>query len=152
MICREQESFDYCVENCGQAIIYTADDMAFLFDKLQLVGKPSEVQLNFNRYKLLLKRMKRFIRSTLYSFKNLKSSDELNAFRLDCEKTGIKIPINNIDISQVYSLDAMTEEAIQDSVRSMLNFIEGFKRINTNRLHVAILATLLGKQVHLYDN
>jgi exopolysaccharide biosynthesis predicted pyruvyltransferase EpsI len=34
----------------------------------------------------------------------------------------------------------------------MINFLEEYKVVNTDRLHVAILASLLGKEVNFYPN
>lgn len=77
---------------------------------------------------------------------------ELNAFRLDKEKTSIEIPKNNIDISATIKRSITdVEVANRVSVR-FLNFIRGFDTVRTNRLHVAIGGSLLGKKVGLYPN
>lgn len=38
----------------------------------------------------------------------------------------------------------------RNSTRCMINFLEEYKVVNTDRLHVAILASLLGKEVNFY--
>lgn len=40
----------------------------------------------------------------------------------------------------------------RNSTRCMINFLEEYKVVNTDRLHVAILASLLGKEVNFYPN
>lgn len=68
----------------------------------------------------------------------------LNAFRSDCESKFKFVPEPNSDISyNGYATKPLNE---------FLNTISQFEQINTDRLHVAITAVLLGKKVNLYPN
>ncbi len=67
-----------------------------------------------------------------------------NAFRSDKESILYSLPESNIDIS--YNGYA------QKPLDELINILRKYVRINTDRLHVAICATLLGKQVKLFPN
>lgn len=79
------------------------------------------------------------------SFKQDKKGEgTLNAFRSDCESVLKFIPESNIDISyNGYATKPLNE---------FLDAITKFEQINTDRLHVAITAVLLGKRVNLFPN
>ena len=68
----------------------------------------------------------------------------LNAFRSDKESVLNKLPESNNDVSY----NGYAQKPLDDLV-SMLG---KYNQINTDRLHVAICATLLGKQVKLFPN
>jgi exopolysaccharide biosynthesis predicted pyruvyltransferase EpsI len=79
------------------------------------------------------------------SFKqSKKGKGTLNAFRSDCESVFKFKPEFNIDISyNGYATKPLNE---------FLDTINEFEQINTDRLHVAITAVLLGKTVNLFSN
>lgn len=68
----------------------------------------------------------------------------LNAFRNDVESIKINIPADNIDISQ--------NGYAKKPLDQLLHTISPYSVVNTDRLHVAIAATLLGKEVNLFAN
>jgi len=73
-----------------------------------------------------------------------KGDGALNAFRLDQESLLPEQPNPNVDISYSgYATKPLDE---------FLGILKQYAQINTDRLHVAIAATLLGKQVKLYPN
>jgi hypothetical protein len=81
-----------------------------------------------------------------------------NLFRIDIEKTGHNIPTDNVDISQTIpqKFPKKSDESIKDYYHRIGNaFIEQvshYEVVNTNRLHVAIVAAKLGKQVNFSPN
>jgi exopolysaccharide biosynthesis predicted pyruvyltransferase EpsI len=79
---------------------------------------------------------------------------ECNAFRLDLEKTDIKIPKGNKDISHdfMFKQNTFNEDHINISTDNMFSYLCKFETINTNRLHVAIAGSLLNRKVNLYPN
>jgi len=97
-----------------------------------------------------------FYIENLDNYKKIKGHGECNAFRLDCEKTDIKIPKGNIDLSQRlnkgYPDNTKNIEIIKDVSLSIFNYLSKFQTINTNRLHIAIAGSLLNKNVNLYRN
>ena len=78
----------------------------------------------------------------------------LNAFREDCVRTGIVMPVGNVDLSRKYTLPGCTFiwKNIIASVSGLVSAISSASSISTNRLHIAILASLLNKQTKFYGN
>lgn len=68
----------------------------------------------------------------------------LLAFRTDAESTRIKLPANNFDLSK----NGYATKPLSD----FLSVLRTFNRVDTNRLHIAIAAARLGKEVILYPN
>lgn len=92
-----------------------------------------------------------------YKMKNIfmgGKKKELNAFRVDVEKTDIKLPNNNIDVSVKinHSSSMYPETIVQKTTRDIFQFVDSFDNISTNRLHIAIASALLGKTVKMYKN
>ena len=68
----------------------------------------------------------------------------LNAFRLDKESILHTLPESNHDLScRGYATKPLKE---------LIDVLQKYVQINTDRLHVAICAALLGKQVRLFPN
>lgn len=70
--------------------------------------------------------------------------DILNAFRSDKESILKILPESNIDLSyNGYATKPLNE---------LINVLQKYEQINTDRLHIAIGAALLGKQARLFPN
>lgn len=68
----------------------------------------------------------------------------LNAFRSDKESIISVLPESNIDLSyNGYATKPLSE---------LIDVLQKYAEVNTDRLHIAICATLLGKQVRLFPN
>lgn len=68
----------------------------------------------------------------------------LNAFRLDKESILHTLPESNNDLCyNGYATKPLNE---------LIDILQKYEQINTDRLHIAIAATLLGKQVRLFPN
>lgn len=84
----------------------------------------------------------------------------LNAYRQDVEKTSISIPEDNVDLSWFYSLrgkdnyieNTKSKKICEEIVKKLIKHIAPYEIVNTNRLHVCILSSLMGKQVYLHNN
>ena len=76
----------------------------------------------------------------------------MHAFRTDKEATEIKIPSDNIDLSNTLTTadNTTTLEGITESSRAMFKELSPYAEIKTNRLHIAISAALLGKKTILH--
>jgi len=100
--------------------------------------------------------LKGFFRYYLYRVMKLISllpdGETVYVFRTDVEKTNYKIPKGNIDLSKMLELSSCNTLLSQLSCFHFLNEINLYKVIHTNRLHVAIAAAMLGKQVYIYSN
>lgn len=79
-----------------------------------------------------------------FSNLSVKGKGILNAYRKDIESARDKIPEDNSDLS--YNGYA------KKPLDNFLNRINEFEVVNTDRLHVGIVAALLGKTVNLYSN
>lgn len=125
VFCREETSFNY-IKSLGYKLnenVYIANDMAFYLD-LEKYLSHGEI------YK-----------------------EEANCFRTDSESLTGEFRENNHDISLTWNGDYWDNEFLaRNSTRCMINFLEEYKIINTDRLHVAILGSLLGKEVNFYPN
>lgn len=65
-------------------------------------------------------------------------------FREDVERAEFEIPEGNVDIS--------AEQTHTYDIESFFDRVGACEVIHTNRLHVGIAATLLGREVHLYPS
>lgn len=79
-------------------------------------------------------------------------ADRLYFLRADLERTDIPIPEMNREYGYPGPFMLAHPELIRYTARKYLQFIDSCKEIHTNRLHGAIPAALLGKQVYFYDN
>lgn len=124
IFCREEVSYSY-VHNLikNKEHVFLSKDMAFYIKE---IGK----------------------------FKRRYGKGSCNCFRTDIEKTDIKIPNNNNDISSTLMKNGAFSDPqkIKEVTFSMFKYLSKFKVVNTNRLHVAIAASLLNKRVNLYPN
>lgn len=150
LICREQLSHDYVLRFVSAARVHLMDDAAFSLDVqkiLTMVGFSESAW--FNRP---LRTAKRSARVLLHSFYNAHQRNTLNSFRNDVEAAGRSGAVANFDVSQMFAADTMSAVDSIFTARSVVEFINRFDVINTDRLHVCIVSLLLGKKVNFFDN
>ena len=128
IICREYTSYNYVKEHFKfyEKNLYLSHDMVFYLDIPSL--------------KIL---------------ENSKCSHNvLNCFRNDKEKTNINIPDDNKDLSLLLNTINSTKDyfIIEKISLAFIKEIYKYNIINTNRLHVAIVGSLLNKKVNFYSN
>jgi exopolysaccharide biosynthesis predicted pyruvyltransferase EpsI len=153
IFCREFESLAFVKSHIKQSNLYHSDDLAFHTDVKLLFQSGLKLFPNFNAVSALTYRnLKRTFRVFYYNFKNSLNREQLNAFRYDVEKTAQKIPYANIDLSQVYATDTMSYLYAHEACFRLLEFINHFSIVHTNRLHISIAALLLRKNVFFYPN
>jgi exopolysaccharide biosynthesis predicted pyruvyltransferase EpsI len=77
-----------------------------------------------------------------------------NVFRNDTEKTCVKIPKDNVDLSEkLYKIiNDNNIEILKEVSMSIFKYLSDYEIINTNRLHIAIAGSLLNKKVNFYNN
>lgn len=140
---REKWSFDYLQSLNLKCDVFLDHDLALTLKPVNFFEYTSFIPLSLRR---------RYILSRLKSFQF--RFNELNCFRTDVEKTGIKIPVDNIDLSNVINYRVQMDNVldVERTVADIFKFINYYDIVNTNRLHIAIAAGLLKKQVNLYDN
>jgi len=65
----------------------------------------------------------------------------------------VTIPQSNIDISTSWNGDLwQNKQLAKYATLSLASYLSGYEEVATDRLHVAILASLLGKKVIFYPN
>lgn len=125
IFCREKTSYQYLLE-IGFPLekLYLAHDMAFQLAKTE-----------FRNY-------------------NHNGEGTANCLRLDQESVGlIDIPEDNIDISLSWNGELWHRPDFAKNVtHSLACYLNTFETVKTDRLHIAILAGIMGKKVILYPN
>jgi exopolysaccharide biosynthesis predicted pyruvyltransferase EpsI len=153
VFCREKPSFEFAGSNSPRANVFLSHDLALSCDftetRRQIVHRSRSDLLD---RVLLVRNAKRLLRNVSHGLMNLGERQVLNAFRTDVEKTAVDIPKSNIDLSQVFAADNMSPTSSLHATYWMMRFIDRFKVVRTNRLHIGIMSAMLGKQVDLLDN
>ncbi len=153
IVAREERSYRHLLEHLGRAKTYLGHDMAFALDVDGLFrdGARRFLPLFSNRelFRNNLGRLRRQVRRLALARGNRKV---LNAFRTDSESTDVELPRDNLDVSRVFGVADMTPTNCLETTYRMMKYINSFKRINTNRLHMAICGALLGKEVAFHAN
>lgn len=87
-------------------------------------------------------------------YKHDNRSGICNAFRLDQEQTNTETPSDNYDITRELSTGFRGVNMLKvcNETNSVASYLSKFSEVNTNRLHVAIVAALIGINVNFYSN
>jgi exopolysaccharide biosynthesis predicted pyruvyltransferase EpsI len=167
IICRELVSYQYVSRSGTKANVYLAHDMALgldpaelltfnlnFFNKLQQCVLYVACKLHLSKKQAPTKHglLSLFDKKAETIITERKNTPILNAYRTDGEKTNIELPLDNVDLSEELAIGVETEELTFLGAARFLRVINEFETINTNRLHVAVAATLLGKNVNFYAN
>ena len=93
-------------------------------------------------------------KNILDQFINIKGTGTAYCFRTDSESANlVPIPIENKDISLSWNGNLWgNKELTKYVVKSLLSYLSQFESIRTDRLHIAILGSLLERKVFLYPN
>lgn len=143
---REDISFLHLKKNLiNGAKVYLADDMAFCIDTSKIV----EIKKPKLSFKYNLKNIFNIFREKYY---HIFSGNMINAFRSDAEKTAMRLPRFNYDISIAYTFGTENEHLNRFSAYKFLKYLNSCNNISTNRLHVAIGCSILNKNVKFYPN
>jgi exopolysaccharide biosynthesis predicted pyruvyltransferase EpsI len=153
IFCRDQMSLAFVRQHAPRANIRLSHDIAFSVNFDQTTQEGRKLPIPFLSDKEFARRnVKRRLYCVRYDLQSCFTSKVLNCFRRDSEKTEVKIPSRNIDVSAVFATGNMTRRDSLETTYRMMRFVDGFERVNTNRLHIAILSALLGKSVNFYAN
>ncbi|WOI58408.1 polysaccharide pyruvyl transferase family protein [Palleronia sp. LCG004] len=158
---REQKSYDHILATAPNLRLRKCHDMAFFADPRSLRQSPVAGLLRDLR-------APRRLRFDLHQFRAWKQALDdrigqlgtypphgaiLNAFRHDVESTGGPVPEGNIDISELFM--HMRDHGpfmSRQIVDAMVDLVSRYETIRTDRLHVTVLAALMGKDVEMRDN
>ncbi len=152
IFCREEPSLAFVKSHAIRANVLSANDMAFHWHPEETIRSASELWRK--RPADAVRRYCGDIRLWWQdrSSRAIRTTKSLNAFRTDVEKTTLPLPSDNVDISRMYAVPNLTPSNTLSVTYRMMKLIGAFDLINTNRLHVGIMAALMGKEVNLYDN
>lgn len=77
----------------------------------------------------------------------------VSCYRTDSESLTKEHRENNYDISLTWNGDFWDNVHLaRNSTRSLISFLQEYKTVNTDRLHIAILGSLLGMEVNFHPN
>ncbi|ACA84372.1 polysaccharide pyruvyl transferase family protein [Shewanella woodyi] len=146
VFCREKVSFEYLNRVCNGPTIYLSHDMVFAADFTRIMAVTSSLSSIRNRIKAAKSR------AQVADYIKRNGIVKLNALRLDEERSDIEVPTENMDMSALFSLGTKTKATNFYAAQEFLSHLDKFEQVVTNRLHVCIASTLLGKQVTFLDN
>jgi exopolysaccharide biosynthesis predicted pyruvyltransferase EpsI len=170
VICRERISFAHVKKFAPRAQVMLSDDMGFHLKTERVLSSDGDslAKAFFFELGFILKnncghipwpkQLNRFLRAETRIFRLLQENKDgvLHCFRTDPKIAGRDLRADNIDISRVLSYgkvkETLTESVTLGVSNQMLRFINRYAKIETDRLHVAIGAAVLGKDVDLYRN
>ena len=150
LFAREETSYLHLQSNAGGARVMIADDMAFGIDieqlmlcRVPLTREAFAPKRLFRRYRWMLCE---WIRRKLFGH------TVINCIRVDSERSDIRLPRYNVDLSKLLKCGRQSPELAARASRMMFESLNRYEQINTNRLHVAVAGALLGKRVCFYPN
>jgi len=155
LICRERVSYEHAARFAPRANVLLMDDLAFSLDAARLLQEgaaapPGELGSYAARdlFKVPLVRLKQSLGRLLEGG----TPGSLNAFRRDREAVRMSYPRDNVDLGTLFGYGSGTEALARYVSWRVLTILAGHALVRTNRLHIAIGAALLGKQVELFPN
>ena len=165
IICRETVSYEYVSRMVSGPQVYLSDDMAFSLDPDALMKKDQTWGLAHSLTGFLKAYLdgtprpwsRAVVKRWLYPITRLSLETghpkrQLNALRTDGDRTDLPLAGDNLDVSQIFDFGVCPREIADFASAQMLGYLSDYERVVTNRLHVAISAALLGKQVELHSN
>lgn len=145
VFCRDKMSMEYCRSVNSRAKFVFHDDMAFSLDASRFLDE----RYFLRKHEVVLgpscKKAKEYIDSN--------HGRHAMFIRSDAEMS-VSPGKGNFDLSAVFYRhgEHVTRAESDDATALMLNTVNVYDSVSTNRLHVAIAALLLGKHIDLYDN
>ena len=168
VFCREKRSYDYCISKNSRANFFLTDDMAFSldlsryrlnsFDKnllKQNLENISDENLIF-LYKELYQTYKSLFKLIVDELK-LKTVEQNGKkvgyfMRGDEEKSISELYVPAIDLSLFACSSCADSGVVSILSKLFMQAIDSVEVVVTDRLHVGLVAALLGKRVFLFDN
>lgn len=152
IICREHKSFEFVSRTAPECNILQMDDLAFSLDMKSFIEEKIKLPRNLRDFVNSVRFFPGFVakRRTLLDLEAGLVGDVLYAFRTDVEANGSDLPSHNIDISEVLHHRVYPQFICDLITREFVKIINQYRKIETDRLHVAIVAALLGLDVKFY--
>jgi len=162
VICREPISYDYVCQAAPSAGVRLLHDLALILDPRAILAKAEwrrswvarpraeDVRPASHRYRL--RRLGADI--GLVASRLAGRPPALDCFRRDSERSEVRIPWCNVDLSTAtpYDRSMGRRSGAEATAFELFRYLDRFEVIRTNRLHVAIAGALLGKRVRFAPN
>ncbi|MEI6211401.1 MAG: polysaccharide pyruvyl transferase family protein [bacterium] len=157
LLTREEVSYAYVRRVAAGPRIFLADDLA-------LHLSPAALRQNWEGWPRMIARQDSPLHRKVQLYLSLARAQwrqkrtaggkggVLQAFRCDKERSRSVLPAGNIDVSRILRCANLSPLQAAGTMQMMCRLIDGYAEVRTDRLHVAIAAALLGKQVKLYAN
>jgi exopolysaccharide biosynthesis predicted pyruvyltransferase EpsI len=171
LICRERVSHRHVKHAVRSAGCHLANDMALSLDMDATLSREPDVSFRPSlwtrrwAYRLVsparlktvpsprkVARGQRLIAARRARLKDGMPAGTLQAFRTDREKTRIPLPVDNLDVARLFSHGTKNPWVSHIASFQLLRYLETFQAVQTDRLHTAIGAALLHKDVRFYSN
>lgn len=137
IFCREEKSYSYMKQGAKKTKVLLDHDMAFRTNNKIFLEKcfPLNKKMRKSLYRIL---------------QNLKRSNSIYIIRKDSEaKSNLK---SDFDLSSMFESKFPTQDEANFGTKILFFTVSLYDKIITDRLHVAIAAAFLGKQVNIIDN
>lgn len=173
IFCRERRSFEWVTQHASTPNIYLSDDLAFRLKDPKALAK-GEMTLGIlarwivgwplrraavrcfpggdGESRIALRPTLKQSSRAFFRMMQIRGNGHLQAFRTDREKAEAPPPMDNVDVSWVFAYGTAPHAVARQATQATLAYLDQFERITTNRLHLCILAALLGKEVDFYAN
>lgn len=156
LLTRETVSYDYVKRVTSGPRVFLADDLALsLCPSTYLVKQEGWLRLIRKQKNRLYRKAKwGVILAREYCRRKCSpaAGEVLQAFRIDKERTRKTLPWSNVDVSRLLKNKNLSPVQAACTTQMLLRFIDNYQEVQTDRIHVAIAAALLGKQVKMYAN
>lgn len=144
IFCRDITSYFHCKKYTSGADVFLGHDMAFHADITKILDNPESKRRYVQEFE---KQTSRFQK---YNSK-IEKREPVYFLRGDCEKLASSLD-SDMDVSHVFMGELASRESADQSVWCFLSAIARCSALVTDRLHVAIAASLLGIPCKLFDN
>lgn len=165
LFARENVTYEHLKRNTSKAKVFLDHDLALHIDANEIINTSIRGIVPTIALKLLYKISKSpefarlpqpaiMWRNTQFELSSLLKGDYNigNFFREDVEKALDEAPEGNMDHSKIYEYGTRNDAITNYTTVRLMKYVNHFKKIRTDRLHICIAAGLLGKDVEFYPN
>lgn len=164
VFCREKQSYNYCISLNNKAKFILANDMVIDSDfeiYNQKFYNKSQIEkfinnLNYQKLKQYIYLYKKYKKAKSTAYEQIQQMSNFKVgylLRSDREKNvQLNSNLKTLDVSSLIGGFACDKSFNYLCSKLFLEIIDKFDIVITDRLHVGICATKLGKQVLLFDN
>lgn len=146
LFAREAESLDYLRAHRGAARVARAPDMALALSDSDIQAEPWSLR------RLLDPEIRGpWLRMVAKFLLHARRDPVLRALRFDVEARG-PVPADSMDLTWFFSPGDMSRAHCATAIKAIRLVTAAHERVETDRLHMAILAAIMGKPVTMIDN